>query len=49
LLHVAFKIAGNTGCRYLDLLEANEDVIARNITHILYARHIGPVVLGLPL
>lgn len=49
LLHVAFKIAANMGCRYLNLLEANEDVIARNVTHNLYTRHIGPVFLGLPL
>jgi hypothetical protein len=46
LLHVGFKIAAKMGRRYLDLLEANEEVIAKNVTHNLYARHIGPVFLG---
>lgn len=46
LLHVGFKIAAKMGRKYLDLLEANEDVIAKNVTHNLYARHIGPVFLG---
>jgi tagaturonate epimerase len=49
LLHVAFKIAARMGQRYLDLLEANESVIAKNVTHNLYARHIKPVFLGTPL
>jgi hypothetical protein len=34
------------GRRYLDLLEANEEVIANNVTYNLYARHIRPVFLG---
>ena len=34
------------GRRYIDLLEANEDVIARNVTENLYDRHIAPVFLG---
>jgi tagaturonate epimerase len=46
LLHVGFKIAAKMGRKYLDLLEANEEVIAKNVTHNLYARHIGPVFLG---
>jgi hypothetical protein len=46
LLHVAFKIAAGMGRRYLDLLEANEAVIAKNVTENLYARHIAPVFLG---
>jgi hypothetical protein len=46
LLHVGFKIAAKMGRRYLDLLEANEDVIARNVTGNLYNRHIAPVFLG---
>lgn len=46
LLHVGFKIAAKMGSKYLDLLEANEEVIAKNVTHNLYARHIGPVFLG---
>jgi hypothetical protein len=47
LLHVGFKIAAKMGRRYLDLLEANEAVIAKNVTENLYARHIAPVFLGL--
>jgi hypothetical protein len=46
LLHVGFKIAAKMGNRYLDLLEANEEVVARNVTENLYARHIAPVFLG---
>jgi len=46
LLHVGFKVAAKMGPRYLDLLEANEAVIARNVTENLYNRHIAPVFLG---
>ena len=46
LLHVGFKIAATMGRRYLDLLEADESVIAKNVTENLYARHIAPVFLG---
>jgi tagaturonate epimerase len=46
LLHVGFKVAAKMGKRYLDLLEANESVIARNVTENLYDRHIAPVFLG---
>jgi len=46
LLHVGFKVAANMGRRYLDLVEANEAVIAKNVTENLYARHIAPVFLG---
>ena len=46
LLHVGFKVAAKMGPRYLDLLEANEAVIAKNVTGNLYARHIAPVFLG---
>jgi tagaturonate epimerase len=46
LLHVGFKIAAKMGHRYLDLLEANESVISRNVTENLYVRHIAPVFLG---
>lgn len=46
LLHVGFKVAAKMGPRYLDLLDANEDVIARNVTENLYSRHIAPVFLG---
>jgi len=46
LLHVGFKVAAMMGRRYLDLLEANESVIAKNVTENLYVRHIAPVFLG---
>jgi len=46
LLHVGFKVAAKMGPRYLGLLEANEAVIAKNVTENLYARHIVPVFLG---
>lgn len=46
LLHVGFKVAAKMGSRYLNLLEANEAVIAKNVTENLYLRHIAPVFLG---
>jgi hypothetical protein len=46
LLHVGFKVAAKMGSRYLSLLEANEAVIAKNVTENLYKRHIAPVFLG---
>ena len=47
LLHVGFKIAANMGDRYLQALEANQVIIARNVTANLYDRHIRPVFIGL--
>src|ERR1700733_12628069 len=46
LLHVGFKIAAKMGPRYITALEANEDVIAKNVTANLFERHIKPVFLG---
>jgi hypothetical protein len=46
LLHVGFKIAAKLGPRYLEALEANEDVVAQNVTENLWERHIKPVFLG---
>jgi hypothetical protein len=46
LLHVGFKIAAKMGDRYLKALEANEEVVARNVTTNLFDRHIKPVFLG---
>jgi hypothetical protein len=43
LLHVGFKVAAKMGRRYLDLLESNEKVIAKNVTENLFERHIKPV------
>lgn len=47
LLHVGFKVAAKMGDRYLRALEANEEVVARNVTTNLFERHIKPVFLGL--
>ena len=47
LLHVGFKVAAKMGDRYLKALEANEGVVARNVTMNLFDRHIKPVFLGL--
>jgi hypothetical protein len=46
LLHVGFKVAAKMGPRYLEALEANEEVVAKNVTENLYERHIKPVFLG---
>jgi len=46
LLHVGFKVAAKMGDRYLKALEANEEVVARNVTSNLFDRHIKPVFLG---
>lgn len=46
LLHVGFKVAAHMGSRYLRLLEANETVVARNVTSNLFNRHIVPVFLA---
>jgi len=46
LLHVGFKVAAKMGSTYLDMLEANEAIIARNVTENLFKRHIVPVFLG---
>jgi len=47
LLHVGFKVAAKMEDRYLAALEANEEVVARNVTANLFKRHIKPVFLGL--
>lgn len=49
LLHVGFKVAAKMGNRYLNLLETNESVIAKNVTENLFERHIAPVFLGTPV
>jgi hypothetical protein len=46
LLHVSFKIAAKEGQRYLDLLKANEEIVGRNVTENLYARHLRPLFTG---
>jgi hypothetical protein len=46
-LHVGFKVAAKMGDGYLTALEANEEVVGRNVTVNLFERHIKPVFLGL--
>jgi len=46
LLHVGFKVAAKMGPRFLAALEANEDVIAKNVTENLFERHIKPIFIG---
>jgi tagaturonate epimerase len=46
LLHVSFKLAAKAGPRYLDLLEANEDVVAKQVTENIYSRHMRPLFIG---
>jgi hypothetical protein len=43
LLHVSFKLAAKAGVRYLDLLKANEAIVAKQVTENLYQRHLRPL------
>jgi hypothetical protein len=43
---VPSKIVGQLGKRYLDLLDACEQSIARNVTMNLYERHLKPILLA---
>lgn len=45
LLHVAFKLAAKQGSRYTDLLVANRDIVARQVTENLFERHMRPLFL----
>jgi hypothetical protein len=44
--YVGFKVAAKMGDRYLTALDANEAIVARNVTTNLFERHIKPVFLG---
>ena len=46
LLHVSFKLAAKAGRRYLDLLESNAEVVGRNVTENIYARHLRPLFVS---
>lgn len=46
LLHVSFKIAAKTGKRYTDLLEANETIVAKQVTENIFERHMRPLFLS---
>lgn len=45
LLHVSFKLAAKTGTRYTDLLRANREIVARNVSDNIYLRHMRPLFL----
>ena len=46
LLHVGYKVAAKMGQRYIDMLEACEAVVARNVTENLFERHLKPLFVG---
>jgi hypothetical protein len=46
LLHVGYKVAAKMGNRYLDLVDACRDSVAKNVTANLFDRHIRPLFLG---
>lgn len=46
LLHVGYKVAAKMGERYLALVRACEETVARNVTANLFERHIRPLFLG---
>ena len=46
LLHVGYKIAAKMGERYLNMLEACEETISKNVTRNLYERHLQPLFLA---
>jgi hypothetical protein len=46
LLHVSFKLAAQAGSRYLDLLKANEAIVAKQVTENIYERHMRPLFIG---
>ena len=46
LIHVGYKIAAQMGQRYLDMLEACEPTIAKNVTENLYERHLKPLFVS---
>jgi hypothetical protein len=46
LLHVSFKVAAKQGPRYTDLLAANREIVAHQVTENLFERHMRPLYLG---
>ncbi len=48
LLHVSFKVAAKQGTRYTDLLVANREVVARQVTDNIFDRHLRPLFLDEP-
>jgi len=46
LIHVGYKVAAKMGRRYLEMLEACETTVAKNVTENLFERHLKPLFLG---
>lgn len=45
LLHVGYKVAAKMGDRYLEMLQACEPIVARNVTANLFERHLKPLFI----
>ena len=43
LLHVGFKVAAGMGKRFTEALEANEQIVEKNVTENLFCRHLQPI------
>src|SRR5256714_1133535 len=46
LLHVGYKVAAKMGDRYLNMLNAFEEAVTRNVVENLYDRHLKPLFIG---
>jgi hypothetical protein len=46
LLHVSFKLAAKAGNRFTDLLKANEEIVAKQVTENIFERHMRSLFLG---
>jgi hypothetical protein len=45
LVHVGYKVAAHMGPLYLNALEANAEIVGRNVTNNLLERHLKPLFL----
>ena len=43
LLHIGFKVAAGMGKRFTGALEANEQIVGKNVTENLFERHLQPI------
>jgi hypothetical protein len=46
LIHVGYKVAAKMGQRYLEMLEACETTVAKNVTENLFERHMKPLFIA---
>ena len=44
--NVSFKVAAKQGSRYTDLLAANREIVAHQVTENIFERHFRPLFLG---